>query len=104
MDNKQKIEALQAQRAEINRQIKALKNEGELIVGPCRIGKMAPPKDWWTVSYEVPMEHFGGRSYATQYRTLARGVTRDEVIDAIPDIITALQNIYDAARTETAAK
>ena len=101
MDNNDQIAALQEQRRELNRLIRELRNEGELNVGPVRIARKQPPNnDIWTLSYKVPLEHFGGLKHGTQYRTLARGCTKAEVIRAIPEIISDLQVMYDAAALE----
>ena len=96
----EQIAALQEQRREINRRIKELRNEGDTVIGSLRLAKQVPPGQKWTLAYEVPLFHSGGRRQTTQFRTLYFGDTRGECIDAIPGIINELREFYDAVKAE----
>lgn len=98
LTTREQIEALQEQRKEINRRIKELRGEGEILIDSVRLSKQSQPGQKWTLSYEVPIFHSGGRHQASQFRTLYFGDTRDECIDAIPDIIDNLRKFYNAVK------
>lgn len=96
MTNKERLAALQAQREEINRQIRILKTEGVVEYGPAKLAPRLPgPDGLWTLSYAVPLNsHY--IKQATQYRSLFTGA-RTDVIAAIPTIIDNLRGLYNAA-------
>lgn len=90
------IEELQAQRADINRQIRELRRKGEVSVDGARIARRTQyaygEGEVWTLGLEVQ----GGRT--ARYISLFAGNTKEECVAAIHEIIEILQELYDAAK------
>ena len=107
MTNREKIAELQAQRADLNRRIQALKNEGELVAGPVRIARVQESytnhQERWALAYKVPMRnHISYRGHAEQYKTIFVGDTQKDCIEAIPRIISELTEMLKYAEGESA--
>lgn len=94
------IEDLQAQRAEINRQIRELRKQGEVEASGARIVRKTSytggPEEW-AVRIAVDQHRWQTRATVKRYLTVYTGDTKRECIDAIPDIIGVLRGLYDAA-------
>ena len=94
------IEDLQAQRAEINRQIRELRKQGEVEAPGARIVRKTSytggPQEW-AVRVSVDQNTYRNVGKVTRYLTVYTGDTKRECIDAIPGIIGVLRGLYDAA-------
>ena len=96
MTNRELIIELQQKRRELNRQIRELRNSGEVSVDGARISRVQRPgAEVWSVSLEVAMDH-SYRNQGTQFKALYKGA-RHDCIEAIPSIIGKLEELYRAA-------
>jgi hypothetical protein len=94
------IEELQAQRQEINRQIRELRKQGEVEAPGARIVRKTsytggPPE--WSVRIGVDQNTYRSVGKVTRYLTVYTGGTKRECIDAIPGIVGVLRGLYEAA-------
>lgn len=94
------IEDLQAKRAEINRQIRELRKQGEVEAPGARIVRKtayARGPEEWSVCLAVAHQHRYTNTPVTRFLTVYTGDTKRECVDAIPGIIGVLRGLYDAA-------
>lgn len=94
------IEDLQAQRAEINRQIREMRKRGNVEVSGARIVRKtsyARGPEEWSIGLEVANQRRYGNAPVTRFLTVYTGDTKRECVDAIPGIIGVLRGLYDAA-------
>lgn len=94
------IEDLQAKRAEINRQIREMRKQGEVESTGARIVRKtayARGPEEWAVCLAVENQRRYGNVPVTRYLTVYTGQTKRECVDAIPGIIGTLRGLYDAA-------
>ena len=88
------IEELKQKRKEINEQIRRLENADFFQCGNAKIDKQHYPTqkpDEYMIC--VKYEPVGGRG---KWASVARGVSKEEVINKIPEIIKDLRGLYDA--------
>ena len=102
MTKAEALAELKAKRDEINRQMRELRQDGIVSTDRARI---APKQTYayrtdelWQLSFLVPIQshYVSGRD---QYRTLFTG-TRRECIEAIPEIVAELTELYKAAQED----
>lgn len=94
------IEDLQAQRAEINRQIREMRKRGNVDVPGARIVRKtsyARGPEEWTIGLEVEHQHRYTNTPVSRFLTVYTGGSKRECVDAIPGIIGVLRGLYDAA-------
>lgn len=94
------IEELMAERKQIDAQIKEIKERGT-VYGKAKLGidhyPTAKP-DEWVVSLWV------GNEGKKRWRSVIRGLTRDEVINAIPNLIDDLHGLYALVKLDGRAE
>ena len=101
MEVKLEIEKLQEERRKIDERIKQLRNGSPAISGRAKLDRevyptQRPDRHYVAIlssNYEVRREN--GR-----WRSIISARTREEAIRQIPDVITDLQNLYNALTTE----
>lgn len=103
MTRAEEIAQKKAQIEQLRKEVRALRNDGELTVGRAKINRRNVyyygVGELWLLSYNVHGQPHGQRPVGTQYKSFFSG-TRDECIDAIPGIIADLQALYQAAKEE----
>ena len=94
------IEELQAQRQEINRQIRELRKQGEVEAPGARIVRRTSytggPEEW-AVRIAVDQHRWQTSATVKRYLTVYTGGSKRECIDAIPGIVGVLRGLYDEA-------
>ena len=103
MTREEEIAKIRQEQAELNKRLRALKDDGLIEVGMARIARRQTyayrQNEEFNLSYQVQMRSNGGKPLGTHYRTFYTG-TRRECIDAIPGIIETLEGLYKAAGGE----
>ena len=101
MTREEEMADIRRQRDELARRYRELKDEGRVERGKARIARKYVYKyrqdEQFLLAYNVRMQGYKGLDGGTHYVTLFTG-TRRECVDAIPDIIRDLKDLYEAAK------
>lgn len=101
MNRDEQIKQYRSMRDEANRKLKELATEGFAEAGNAKIFRKGTYKyradQEFALGYRVRMQGYKGAGGGTHYVTLFTG-TRAECVDAIPDIIRDLKELYETAK------
>ena len=101
MTKTEEIAQKKAQIDQLRKEVRALRNEGELTVGRAKINRRNVycygTGELWLLSYNVHGQPIGQRPVGTKFKSFYAG-TREECIEAIPGIIADLQALYKEAK------
>lgn len=93
------IESLKEQIRLLQRQIKELEEDGVYTVGRARLSKGINYGRCWNLAYESRLHNVGDTyPHKPIWRNLGISKSRREVIDEIPHVIKAMQELYEKVK------
>ena len=91
------LEILRRQKRELEAKIRALTTELPIEYGRAKLDKEHYPTakpDRWHIAVKVERCNAPVGYDTTRYRSIINGISREEVVDALPNVISDLQGLY----------